>query len=113
MHAAHGECANWYSSGLAQPSILPVMISCAYCGQPATMRIVSNPEQVCLEHGLEFWTGLLVCARDRGDPPVKHGRSCACGACQELSAPELRAVAIMVAGPSPADHERFPIRLAS
>jgi hypothetical protein len=48
------------------------------------MKIVSNPDQVCLEHALEFWTGLLVYARNRSDP-----------------------------GPSPRVDERYPIRLAS
>ena len=32
------------------------------------MQIVSNPERVCLEHALEFWTGLLVYAKDHSDP---------------------------------------------
>jgi hypothetical protein len=69
---------------------------CAYCGQEATMKIVSDPEQVCLEHALEFWTGLMVYARDRSDCCVKHERLCTCRSCEEFS-----------------DHERFPIRLAS
>ena len=76
------------------------------------MKIVSNPEQVCFEHALEFWTGLLVYARDRSDC-AKHERLCTCRSCKELSASYLRAVAIAAAGPSPRDHERFPIRLAS
>lgn len=77
------------------------------------MKIVSNPEDVCFEHALEFWTGLLVYARDRSDPCVKHERLCTCRSCEELSASHLRAIAIAAAGPSPRDHERFPIRLAS
>jgi hypothetical protein len=28
------------------------------------MKIPSNPEHVCFEHGLEFWTGLLTCVKD-------------------------------------------------
>jgi hypothetical protein len=36
------------------------------------MQIVSNPERVCLEHALEFWTGLLVYAKDHSDPCVSH-----------------------------------------
>jgi hypothetical protein len=56
------------------------------------MRIVSNPEHVCFDHALEFWTGLLVYAREHSDPRVKHERLCS---------------------PSAWDHERFPIRLAS
>jgi hypothetical protein len=89
------------------------MMCCAYCGQPATMKIVSNPEQVCLYHALEFWTGLLVYARDRSAPCVKEEGVCACPSCEELGASYLRAIAIAVAGPSPPDHERFPIGLAS
>ena len=77
------------------------------------MRIVSNPEQVCLEHAMEFWTGLLVYARGTSDICVKQERLCTCRACEELSASYLRASAIAVAGPAPLDHEHFSIRLAS
>jgi hypothetical protein len=56
------------------------------------MRIVSNPEYVCFEHALEFWTGLLAYAIDQSDSRVKH---------EGLFSPSAR------------DHERFPIRLAS
>jgi hypothetical protein len=77
------------------------------------MKILSNPDQVCFEHGLEFWTGLLVYASDRSEPCVKHERLCSCRSCEELSASYLRALAIAAASPSPGDHERFPIRLAS
>jgi hypothetical protein len=89
------------------------MICCAYCEQEATMKILSNPEQVCFEHALEFWTGLMAYASDRSDPCVKHERLCACRSCRELSASYLRALAIAAAGPSPRDHQRFRIRLAS
>ena len=101
------------SSGLA---VYPdVMIGCAYCGQQATMKIVSNPEQVCFEHALEFWTGLLDYARKRSNPHVQHEHEqlCTCQSCEELSASSLRAIAIAAAGPSPSDDERFPMRLAS
>jgi hypothetical protein len=83
---------------------------CTYCERPATMRIVSTPEQVCFEHALEFWTGLLTYTHDHASC-VKHVRWCSCRACEELSASNLRAAAIKAAGPSP--RERFPIRLAS
>jgi hypothetical protein len=89
------------------------MLGCPYCGQQATMKIVSNPEQVCLEHALEFWTGLLVYARDRSEPCVKHEGVCTCWSCKEISASYRRAVAIAAAGPPPPDDERLPIRLAS
>ena len=75
--------------------------------------IVSNPEQVCLQHALEFWTGLLAYARDRRDPCVKHEGLCTCPSCEESSASYLRAAAIAAAGPSPGKQERFQIRLAS
>lgn len=88
-------CANGYSWVLVQPPMLTVMSCCAYCGRPATMRIVAFPEQVCFEHAMEFWTGLLVYARDLS----------------EIRAIQL--IAIAAAGPSPADHEHFAIRLAS
>jgi hypothetical protein len=89
------------------------MMGCAYCGQPATTKIVSYPEQVCFEHALEFWTGLLVYARDRSEPCVKHERVCTCWACQDRIASYRRSLAIAAAGPPPRDRERPAIRLAS
>ena len=77
------------------------------------MTIVSNPEHVCFEHALEFWTGLLAYARHRSGRCVKHERLCACPSCEEWSASYLRAIAVAAAGPAPRDHERVPIRLAS
>jgi hypothetical protein len=77
------------------------------------MKIVSTPGQVCLEHALEFWTGLLVYATDRSELCVKHEGVCTCSSCQESSAAYRRASAIAAAGPSPRGHERFSIRLAS
>ena len=88
------------------------MVCCPYCGEQATLKIVSNPEQVCLEHALEFWTGLLDYVRDHSDPCVKYEGVCTCRACEELSAAYLRARATAATGPSP-DHDRFQIRLAS
>ena len=89
------------------------MMCCAYCEQPATMRIVSNPEQVCFDHAMEFWTGLMLYVRDTADTCVKQERLCTCHACEELSASYLRASAIAFAGPAPLDHEHFSIRLTS
>ena len=78
------------------------------------MKIASYPEQVCFDHALEFWTGLLIYAMDRSEPCVKHERVCTCGVCQERSASYQRALAIAAAGPPPRDRERsVPIRLAS
>jgi hypothetical protein len=91
-------------------SKLTGMMPCAYCERPATMNIPSNPERVCFEHALEFWTGLLRYTREHSTC-VKHERWCSCRACKELRVSCLRAAAITAAGPSP--RERFPIRLAS
>jgi hypothetical protein len=69
------------------------MISCAYCAQPATMRILSTPDHVCFQHALEFWTGLLGYSHAQPAPCVKHERLCSCPACEELSMSEPKAVA--------------------
>ena len=76
------------------------------------MKIVSDPSQVCLEHAVEFWTGLLAFARDGSGSSVKQDLMHALSP-EELSGSELRAFAIAAAGPSPRDHQPFPFRLAS
>jgi hypothetical protein len=75
------------------------------------MRIASNPEHVCFEHALEFWTGLVIYAREDADARVKHEPSGRWS--DETSASALRAVAIAAAGPPPRGHEHVQIRLAS
>lgn len=77
------------------------------------MSIISSPNQVCFEHALEFWTGLLAYTRGRSGPCVKHEMPCTCPVCEELTASQLRAAAIARVGRSPGDHEDFPVRLAS
>jgi hypothetical protein len=32
---------------------------CPYCLSEAALRIPSVPDRVCLNHAIEFWTGLL------------------------------------------------------
>ena len=78
------------------------------------MTIVSNPERVCLQHGLEFWNGLLAHARDRRrDPCMKNEGLCTCLSCQELGASYPRAVPIEPIAPSLREDEHFSISLAS
>lgn len=89
------------------------MMCCAYCARQATTRIVTDPQQVCLDHAVEFWTGLLNYVRDRSDPCVKAYRLCSCRRCDARCQSALRAAAIAAAGPSPASHEGFGIRPAS
>jgi hypothetical protein len=79
-------------------AILSDMICCAYCGRPATTRIVSHPEEVCYKHALEFWNGLLVYARDGS-----HASNQA----------NLRVNAMVAVGSSPGDRESFSIGVAS
>jgi len=50
------------------------------------MKIVSNPEDVCAEHAVEFWTGLLVCANDHAGPCVREQEWCTCKSCVQLDA---------------------------
>ena len=89
------------------------MTTCTYCTQPATTTIIAIPAEVCLVHALEFWTGLLDYTRGRSGACVKDERECGCALCEELSADRLRHCGIASVGPSPGDHENFPIRLAS
>jgi hypothetical protein len=89
------------------------MTTCPYCSKPATATIIATPSRVCSEHALEFWTGLLVYARGRSGPCVKHETLCDCVACEELGVSRLRAFAIASVGPSPGDHVGFAMPLAS
>ena len=89
------------------------MTICSYCKRPATDTIVATPHQVCLDHAVEFWTGLLDYTRGRSGPCVKEQTLCACAACEALAASQMRAFAIRSVGLSPGDHEDFPMRLAS
>ena len=66
------------------------MITCAYCGRPATMRIISVPDRVCTQHGLEFWTGLLNYSAGRPDVVLTEASQA-----------------------SPADHAGFALPMAS
>lgn len=86
---------------------------CAHCEHPATLTIISTPGAVCRDHAIEFWTGLLAYTRGRSGPCVKEETMCSCPLCQELTASQARALAIVSVRSSPRDHEDFPIRLAS
>jgi hypothetical protein len=77
--------------------MMPFMMCCAHCGQQATMKIPTNPEQVCFEHALEFWAGVVGYAKDHSEPCVKHEALCTCWSCDELSASYLRAIDIAAA----------------
>ena len=89
------------------------MTTCSYCSQPATMSIIAVPAQVCAEHAMEFWTGLLAYAHDRSGPCVKNERLCSCPLCLELAVDQARRLAAEASGPSPADHADFKIDIAS
>jgi hypothetical protein len=41
-------------------------MSCEYCSELATVRIPSISNRVCVDHAIEFWTGLMAfAAKDR------------------------------------------------
>lgn len=41
-------------------------MSCEYCSELATVRIPSISNRVCVDHAIEFWTGLVeFAAKDR------------------------------------------------
>jgi hypothetical protein len=53
------------------------IMPCAYCAQPTVLRIPSVPDEVCLAHAIEFWTGLVAYAKDRlegGQEKAPRGR---------------------------------------
>ena len=89
------------------------MATCSYCNQPATTMIIATTPRVCLEHALEFWTGLLAYTRGRSGACVKNQEECSCPLCAELAAEQMRRAAIASTRRSPGDHEAFTIRLAS
>ncbi len=101
----------------AQPCIVFGIVMtvecCAHCEQPATKEIPANPGHVCLDHALEFWTGLLAYVKERADQCEKEVRPCTCRACVALDASFERAKAIAAAGPPPLETELVPVRRAS
>jgi len=76
------------------------------------MKIVATPQQVCGEHALEFWTGLLSYTRNRSEPCVKQDEVCSCPTCTAASMAFLRAEAIAAAGPAPRERV-YPMPMAS
>ena len=89
------------------------MTICSYCARPATTTIIANPQHVCLEHAVEFWTALLGYTHDRSGPCVKNERVCECLACEDADASRVRSLAIRSVGPSPGDHVDFAMSIAS
>lgn len=89
------------------------MTCCAYCGEAATISIAANPSRVCLDHAVEFWTGLLAYAHAPDEPCVKNQRECDCPRCEALWRGALRRAAIASAGPAPGDHTHPARTLAS
>jgi len=89
------------------------MTTCSYCQKPATLTIVATPHQVCFDHALEFWTGLLGYTHTRSGPCVKYQQLCSCPLCEELTAAQVRAGALKDMPPSPGDHVGFAMPMAS
>ena len=91
------------------------MAYCAYCDEWAVIDIPATPSPVCLEHAVEFWTGLLTYARERSKHAEPLKTHAACATCKELSAARARAMdAVDAAGRAPAPPAApRPLRLAS
>lgn len=77
------------------------------------MTIVATPDHVCVEHALEFWSGLLEYARGRSALCVRNDEVCFCPLCEEHATQQLRACSIKSVGPSPGDHVEFEMPIAS
>jgi hypothetical protein len=58
------------------------------------VHIPSNPEHVCREHAMEFWTGLLAYVKDRTDLGETQETPCTCETCIQLSAVNARLTAM-------------------
>ena len=89
------------------------MVTCPYCQRSATVKVPSTPERVCIEHALEFWTGLLRYSSGRSGPCVKNERTCGCPLCEELTESPLRTVTAAPSGEASRDHEAFALPVAS
>ena len=112
--AVADRCSERYSARSAHPDIFLVMTYCSYCKEWAVIDIPANPAPVCLEHALEFWTGLLTYAREHSELSEPLETHATCAVCRELSEARARAMAaIDAAGPPPQHAAREPLRLAS
>jgi hypothetical protein len=79
------------------------MMYCSYCDDAAVSQIPAYPGQVCLQHAVEFWSGLLAYARQQhsqpSEPIVSHAT---CAVCMELTAERARtSAAIDASGHEP------------
>ena len=63
---------------------------CTYCDEWAVIDIPANPSPVCLEHAVEFWTGLLTYAREHSEHAEPLKTHAVCAICNELSAARAR-----------------------
>jgi len=79
------------------------MTYCSYCDECAVSQIPAHPAQVCLQHAVEFWTGLLTYAREQHSEPSETSASHAtCAVCMELTAARNRMMAATDAAGHPA-----------
>jgi len=88
------------------------MAYCTYCDEWAVIDIPANPSPVCLEHAVEFWTGLLTYAREHSEHAEPLKTHAACAICHELSAARARTMDAADPAPAPPVAPR-PLRLAS
>ena len=77
------------------------------------MNIISNPGRVCIDHAVEFWTGVLAYSHARAGVCIKADEVCSCPRCLEMAEAFVKQEALKTAKASPGDHEDFRIGLAS
>jgi hypothetical protein len=78
------------------------MAYCSYCDERAVVDIPAIPSPVCLEHAVEFWTGVLAYARQHAEHAEPMKTHATCAICKELSAARARTIGAAVAAvPTP------------
>jgi hypothetical protein len=91
------------------------MAYCSYCDERAVIDIPAIPSPVCLEHAVEFWTGVLAYAREHSEHAEPRNTHATCAICKELTAARARTMdAADAAAPAPSQPAAPPpLRLAS
>lgn len=76
-------------------------MNCVYCGRQATDRIPALQSEVCREHAIEFWTGLMAYAKEARDHSEREEQEepCHCWTCNQLSAPKAPSITADAVGP--------------
>jgi hypothetical protein len=77
------------------------------------MTIISTPSRVCVDHAIEFWTGVLGYSHARAGVCIRNEKECTCPRCVEMAEEFAKAAALLRVAPSRADRADFAIGIAS